>query len=464
MPERPDLLLVTTDQHRGDCLGLDPRHPVRTPFLDELALNGTRFAAAYSACPVCVPARRTLLTGTRPRTHGVLMNGWADLPFPTLPAVLRGAGYQTHLVGKLHFQPSRARHGFDSADWADAPWHHDDAAARDNDYFRFLARNGVDSREAQAHGATPNGHPARPWHLDERLHYSNWAASAALDFLERRDPTCPFFLNLSFLHPHQPLTPPRDYLDKYLRPEVEIPPPDVGEWVDADAGRGPIPVEPWRIELPAAEMRYVRAAYYATIEHLDAQIGRVLRALPRGTVVLFTSDHGEMLGDHRWLRKRTPWEPSARVPMLLAGPGVPRGRVDDRPVELMDVMPTLLGAAGVAVPESVEGMSLLGHDRREYVHGECAAVPTTNSGMQYVTDGRRKFCWWPGRGEGQFFDLEADPRELRDRIDDPSRADQVARWRSRLVAELDGRPEGFVVDGRLAKLAGPTPVVLPAGR
>ena len=456
MSDRPNILLLMTDQHRADCLSAErSRHPVRTPFLDEVAATGTRFTRAYSACPVCVPARRTLMTGTRPRTHRLVMNGWCDLPFPTLPGVLRDAGYQTHLVGKLHFAPSRARYGFDSMRWADAPWYHDDPVGRDNDYFRFLAAHGISPAEAQAHAMTANGHPARPFHLDERFHFSNWCAAEALEFLDRRDPTCPFFLNVSLIHPHQPLTPPRDYLDKYLRPEVDVPPPVVGDWVDAAPdGR----VESWRIDLPPAEARYQRAAYYATIEHLDGQLGRVLRAVPRDTIVLFCSDHGEMLGDHRWMRKRTPYEGSARVPMLLRLPGQSPA-VDDRPAELMDVMPTLLDAAGVDVPETVGGQSLLGDARRGFVHGECSEVPTMNSGMQYVTDGRRKFCWWPGRGEGQFFDLEADPDERFDVIDD--RPDEAAEWRGRLVGELDGRPEGFVKDGELARLPGPTPAVVP---
>ncbi|MFW6058861.1 MAG: sulfatase/phosphatase domain-containing protein, partial [Phycisphaeraceae bacterium] len=177
--------------------------------------------------------------------------------------------------------------------------------------------------------------------------------------------------------------------------------------------------------------------------------------------------------DHQWLRKRTPFEPSARVPMLMYGHGlhdetlIPRGEVVDAPVELMDIMPTLLEIAGADVPETVEGASLLPLVRgkrggwRDYVHGECAMVPTADSGMQYLTDGRRKYVWWPGQGVEQFFDLEQDPDEMHDLAQEASRADEIARWRQRLIAELTGRPEGFVANGKLAKLDGPTPSLLP---
>lgn len=470
----PNILLLMTDEQRGDCLGSERKRsgiPVRTPFLDELALNGTRFSAAYSACPVCVPARRTTMTGQRPSSHGLLCNGWAPLLAPTLPQVLHDHGYQTHLVGKLHFKPQRARFGFDAMDWADSPV----IAGDSNDYTRFLRENGVGPdafRAGQHHGCTSNGVPTAPWHLDDRLHFTSWCSTKAVDFLERRDPSCPFFLKVSFVHPHQPLTPPRYLLEKYLRPECPIPEPFVGDWarVFADDEWPNLPVDAWRINLPLEEMRYMRAAYYATVEHIDLQIGRILRNIPKNTVVIFTSDHGEMLGDHQWQRKRNPWEPSARVPMIVQLPegyDQANGQTCDAPVELMDIMPTLLAAAGADIPETVDGSSMLplcAGDQsrwRDYVHGECNTMVEFGSGMQYVTDGKQKLTWFPGRGEGQFFDLENDPKEMTNCIDDPVYADAVRLWTGRLIEELEGRPEGFVASGKLQKLNGSTPVVVP---
>ncbi len=463
--DRPNILLLMTDQQRGDCLGLDGHPVLQTPNLDHLGATGFHFRRAYTACPVCIPARRTLMTGQTPAHHGVLMNYHTWLDGPTLPGELAKAGYQTHLVGKLHLWPHRKRYGFESEQWSDTP-----RPDRDDDYQRFLRRHGADGpRLSAAHGMNSNGWNVRPWHLDERYHFTNWCASMAIDFLERRDPTRPFFLKVSFIHPHQPCTPPRDLYDRYLG--MDLPEPYVGDWARVyDAPRRGLPVAAWRVCLERALMRQYRAAYWASITHIDSQIGRLVECLPRNTVVLFLSDHGEMLGDHQWIRKRSAYEPSARVPFLVNLPGrvgIAGGRAIDAPVELMDVMPTLLDLAGCDVPETCDGRSLVplmrgdAGDWRAFVHGECAEMPTAGTGQQYLTDGHRKYIWLPGQGQEQYFDLDADPREMHDLAADPDRADEVAAWRERLVEMLAGRPEGFTEGGRLRKLDGPTAFCLP---
>jgi arylsulfatase A-like enzyme len=315
-----------------------------------------------------------------------------------------------------------------------------------------------------------NGWNARPWHLPEEYHFSNWCATMACEFLERRDPTVPFFLKVSFIHPHQPCTPPPYYWDLYM--DMELPEPYVGDWarVFDEPQRGQA-VASWRTCLEPALARQMRAGYYGAITHIDHQIHRILEVVPRNTIVLFLADHGEMLGDHQWIRKRSAYEPSARIPFVLRlppGMGIEGGREVHELVELMDVMPTLLEAAGAPIPETVDGRSLLpllrgdAADWRPYLHGECAEVPEAGgTGMQYLTDGRRKYIWHPGTGVEQYFDLEADPREMHDLAADPDRADEVAGWRGRLVEELEGRPEGFVESGHLRVLGRMTPFCLP---
>lgn len=463
--DRPNILLLMTDQQRGDCLGIDGHPVLQTPNLDHLAATGLHFRKAYTACPVCIPARRTLMTGRTPAGHGVLMNYQTWLGGPTLPGELAKAGYQAHLVGKLHLWPHRKLYGFGSAEWSDAP-----RPDRMDDYQRFLRRHGLSgSRLSAAHGMNSNGWNARPWHLEERFHFSNWCADMAVDFLGRRDPTAPFFLKVSFIHPHQPCTPPRDYYERYMA--MDLPPPVVGDWARVfDEPQRGLPVASWRTALDPQVMKQYQAAYFGSVNHIDDQVGRILEILPRNTIVLFLSDHGEMLGDHQWIRKRNAYEPSARIPFIMRLPGsmgIEQGHRCDRLVELMDVMPTLLEAAGAPIPETVEGHSLLALARgeeegwREILHGECAEVPETGSGMQYLTDGRWKYVWWPGTGGEQLFDLENDPRERHDLADDPGHIADLKTWRERLIERLDGRPEGFTDGRRLLTLDGPTPFCLP---
>ncbi|MBW1697742.1 MAG: arylsulfatase [Deltaproteobacteria bacterium] len=464
---RPNILLLMADQQRGDCLGIEGHPVLQTPHLDYLAATGVRFSRAYSACPVCIPARRTLMTGRKPANHGVLMNYHTWLDGPTMPGELSKAGYQTHLVGKLHLWPKRKLYGFNSADWADSPHERERV---DDDYIRFLRREGItETRPGVVYGAHWNGWNARPWHLEERLHFSNWCAQSAMDFLERRDPTVPFFLKVSFHQPHQPCTPPQVYWDRYMN--MDLPEPYVGQWAKVfDKPQRGLPIDSWRTALEPVVMKQYRAGYYGTINHIDDQIGRILKELPVNTIVIFISDHGDMLGDHQWIRKRTAYEPSARIPFLIRFPqeaDIEQGRVIDEVVELMDIMPTVLEACGISIPETVDGMSLFPLLRkqnikwRRYLHGECCDIPSLNSGMQYLTDGKKKYIWFPGSGTEQYFDLQADPREMTNLAGQADCRDEIEYWRSVLISELAGRPEGFT-DGKQLKVLGkPTPAWLP---
>ncbi len=471
MDSRPDILLLMSDQHRGDCLGCAGHPAVQTPHLDGLAAEGVRFPHAYSECPVCVPARRTLMTGRFPARHGVVMNHIPEtpLPGPTLPERLTRYGYHTHLCGKLHLTPPRKLHGFMSADWADNPKAAPkvkDGRTVVSDYQRFIAAEGPRVPAfSDAHGLSANTPVARAWHGEERLHFTNWVTDRALDFLDRRDPTAPFFLKVSYLHPHPPCTPPQFYYDRYLGMDFAERP--VGNWARLfDEPPRRHPRDPHRIHLPPAAQRQLEAAYYGCINHIDDQINRILMALPRPaeTLILYVSDHGEMLGDHQWFRKHVPWEGAARIPFIIRPPeswGIRPGHECPAPVQLADVMPTVLAAAGIDIPETVDGTDLRPAVEgtgapREFVHGECAQVPTLGSGVHYLTDGRRKYIWFPGAGTEQFFNLEHDPCECHDLAAEPGAAGEVARWRARLAERLNGRPEGFVSSGRLNRLDGPT--------
>ena len=466
---RPNILLIMTDQQRFDAIGGVEKSVVDTPYLDQLRTQGVQFTSAYTACPVCIPARRTLMSGQTPAHHGLLANEHhTQLSGPTLPGLLTQAGYHTHLCGKLHLFPGRKLYGFMSADWADGS-HKSEPGQPANDYDRYLQEHGLYTDAGFAHGAHQNGFVARPYHMEERYHFTNWCFERAMNFLERRDPTVPFFLNISVHQPHAPCTPPAYYFDKYMR--RDFPDPYTADW-DKELPNSQVgtPVTSMRVNPTANYMKELRAGYYGCCEHIDHQMGRLLAYLPENTVVIFTSDHGDMLGDHGFIRKRNPYEGSAHVPFVINLPkplakqlGVKPGTVCSEAIEIMDIMPTILDLCGIDIPDTVDGLSIVPAMQgkglaREYVHGECCSIGTLGSGMQYLTDGKMKYIYFPGLGKEQLFDLESDRYEQHDLSQEAAWADETAKWRNRLIEELTGRPEGFVQDGQLQKLDGPTVV------
>ena len=480
---RPNIILITTDQQRGDCLGIEGHPVLQTPNIDWLARSGTHFRRGYSECPSCIPARRTLMSGQAPAVNGVVsmgtggweVEGWH--PAHTLAGELSRAGYQTEMVGKLHLFPYRKRYGFDHLRLSDAPFQL--GTYPENDYTDWLAEGGAVPVEAgMAHGVSCNGWVGRPHYLPEHKMHAFWCVDQALDFLNKRDPTAPFFLNVSFFDPHPPLTPPAFYYDRYIT--RDLPPPVVGDWVaDIDAAfdepqKGLHP-DALRIKLDEATMRCARAGYYGLINFVDDQVGRLLNSLAaagllNNTFILFASDHGEMLGDHNLFRKTFAYEPSARVPFLARAAQTmeyPAEIVTAAPVGLQDIMPTLLDVAGIEIPEAVTGRSLLplmrGEENgwREYLHGEHAGDYRYEDGMHYLTDGHHKYIWYSQTGHEQFFNLDEDPQELRDVARQDRVESLLAPWRQRLVSTLRDRPEGFS-DGERLIVGRPHKAMVPA--
>jgi arylsulfatase len=451
MTERPNILLINTDQQRGDCLGVEGHPVLQTPNMDGIAAAGVRFTHFYSACPSCIATRRCMLSGQDPQTHGMVgyRGGVEWDPPATLPGVLREHGYQTWLVGRsMHQYPPRKRYGYDEMET--------NCHTGAFDYDDWLREVGPrDSGGWFGGGVMHNDWTARPWHLDDHLHFTNWTVTRALRFLQRRDPSCPFFLTVGFIAPHPPLQPPAFYLERYLRSGV--PEPIIGDWAEPpEFGRAGDHVSPETVHLTGEALLSARAGYYGLINHVDDQLRRLLnpvigidRMTGSNTVVVFTSDHGEMLGDHYMWRKSRAYEPSARVPLLIRAPerfGLKQASVVDLPATHADLMPTLLDMAGVDIPDSVDGRSLLPLMRgesvpwREYLHIEHAPH------HQALTDGQEKYLWHPADGREQFFDLASDPTECHDLAADPGHADRVQLWRRRLIEELAGRPEGFTRD------------------
>jgi arylsulfatase len=458
--DRPNIILITTDQHRGDCLGIDGHPVVQTPNLDALAASGIRFRRGMTESPSCIPARRCLMTGMAPAAQGMVGMTSADWNPPhTLAGSLRDAGYQTALIGKLHLAPKGKRFGFEIQELADGPYEYEG-----NAYTRWLRdEHGIKDVDAGiAHGVDVNGWIGRPGHLTEQQGMTYWCTSRAIDFLHyQRDPTAPFFLNVSIFDPHPPLVPPEWYYNRYI--QREFPEPVIGDWAHDPGGPAAgYPTAAWRVNLSPEQMRCCRAAYYATVNYIDDQIGRLVQYLRReklynNTLILFTSDHGEMLGDHHLFRKCWPYEGSARVPYLLKPPDSwgAQARISDCPVGLQDVMPTLLDAADTSIPDDCTGRSLLPIVRaesgsvREALHIEDSGTYEAIDGYHALISERHKYIWYSQRGTEHLFDLETDPDELTD-LALSDRADRLLTpWREKLAGVLANRPEGFVDAGRL---------------
>ncbi len=417
---QPNILLVIADQWSANRLGCAGHPTVQTPTLDQIARNGIRFTRAYSECPICIPARRTLMTGTTPRTHGdrVFRKSQPMPSLPTLAGCFRDAGYQAFCVGKLHVFPERDRIGFDDVLLSEEGRPH----LAIDDYSLYLSDHGF-TGSAFAHGLPNNSYIHRPWHLPEHCHVTNWATQAMCRVIKRRDPTRPAFWTLSYEAPHPPLAPLAAYMEHYRQFDME--PPLEAPWSD-DRKRLPHALQALlnyypRFDGPA--LQEIKRAYYALCTHLDHQLRIVLGTLREereldNTIILFCSDHGEMLGDLGLFAKRTFYEGSAGIPMILMGlPGdcrIEPGTCDDRLVGLQDVMPTLLGLAGINVPESCDGLSMTGERRREVLYGE---VLENNSASRMMHDGRYKLIWYPAGNFIQLFDLELDPEESRNIAD-----------------------------------------------
>lgn len=457
---KPNLLLIVADQFRGDCLGSSGHPDVRTPYLDSLALSGLSFDHMYSSCPTCIAARAALHTGMDQKHHGrVGYQDGVEWRYPhTLARELSNAGYYTQCVGKMHVHPLRRSLGYDNIELHDGYLHYYRKNSRPSyedqrftdDYFYWLRdRLGV-SRDLTDTGIDCNSWLARPWPYEEYLHPTNWVTDRSIDFFRRRDRDVPFFLTVSYVRPHPPFDAPQCFFDMY---SGSLTPPLRGDWDDVEAREGDSGLVFDSMTGPRGlrAIHDMQAGYYACISHLDNQIGRLLDALysyslRENTIIMFTSDHGEMLGDHALYRKGYPYEGSARVPLLISGPDIPRGR-SGKLCELRDVLPTLLTAAGAEIPSTVDGFDALGSREHEYIHGEHLLGGGYSN--HYIVTSRDKYIWFSQSGKEQYFELSTDPGETRDAHSDVRCAARIDYLRSCLVFELEDREEGFIQNGAL---------------
>jgi arylsulfatase A-like enzyme len=448
---RSNVLLICADHWAAEHLGFAGNPAIITGGLNEIASCGIRYTNAYSECPVCIPARRTLMTGMSPKSHGD--RAFNDqLTFPnvtTLAQAFRDAGYQADAVGKLHVHPQRDRIGFDSVlldDEGRPQW------GTLDDYDIYLGDQGLAGRQYD-HGMSNNQYYWRPWHLAEEHHATAWAGRNMARMIKRRNPNKPAFWYLGFRHPHPPLVPPQAYVDLYRNVDIED--PYVGEWTKK-INELPFPISALlsRTTLYTKEqLRDAKRAFYALCTQIDHQIRYLigtlrLEGILDNTVILFTSDHGDMLGNHDMAAKRVFYESSANIPMILmpnkGNPKVKDGIVDDRLVGFADVMPTLLDLCGIPIPNTVDGISMVGERKREHLYGECGE---DDHATRMIREDRYKLIYYPTGNHFQLFDMIADPREMTDLASDPAVSGELGRLKQVLLGEVYGSDMAWVKDG-----------------
>lgn len=420
MAEHPNILLIFTDMQRADTIHALGNPVIRTPNLDRLVREGTAFSSAYSPCPVCIPARWCMHYGQYTGASGLYVNGrMPEDNGQSLPALLGRSGYFTQSIGKCHFTPDKAAsRGFNRRLIQEEGCSNPET----DDYVRWLCDNGYDYDEPHGTRGEMYYTPQVSLH-GEADHPSQWIGDRSIDFIrEHHGAREPWFLFASFIHPHPPCAPPKPWHKLYRAPYMPLPnvPPDWEShytWINRFQNR-----YKYRDQgIDRNLVRGIKAYYYATISFVDYQVGRILAALEEAgqldsTLVLFTSDHGEYLGDYNCFGKRSMHDPSSRVPLLARRPGMfPEGRVCDTPVSLVDIFPTCVQAAGV----DTSGMSFPGLDladlavsgtSREYVFSHFGQ---DQKAIYMIVSREWKYVYSVAERHEFLFDRINDPRETR---------------------------------------------------
>ncbi|GIK98100.1 MAG: choline-sulfatase [Alphaproteobacteria bacterium] len=440
--KRPNFLFIMADQLAAPALAAYGHKVTRTPRIDSLAEHGVTFENAYCNFPICAPSRFSMLSGQLPSRIGAYDNA-AEFPssVPTLMHYLRGAGYQTCLSGKMHFVGADQLHGFEdrlttdiypadfgwTPDWANKAlkysWSH---------HMQSVMEAGTCQRSLQ---------------IDFDDDVANQAVQKIFD-LARGPDERPFFLCVSFTHPHDPFTCLPEHWERYDHDQIDMPavPALPVDKLDPHARRLHFMDSVHRYDVTEEVVRRARHAYYGMISYVDDQVGRLMSALHRAgladdTIVIFTGDHGEMLGERGMWYKMTFYEWSARIPLIVHAPKLFGPRRVRENVSLVDLLPTLLDfATDDHMPELIDPID--GRSLVRLVHGEDESWPDMVL-SEYLAEGSvdpilmlkrgsRKFVY--SRTDGtMLFDLATDPHELDDLAKKPGHGEEVAR----LTAEVD---------------------------
>ncbi|MHC4324323.1 MAG: sulfatase family protein [Planctomycetota bacterium] len=418
---KPNFLWICTDQQRWNTIAALGNKHIHTPNLDRLVRMGTSFTKAHCVGPVCTASRANFLTGMYPSAVAGCKNGAAYWPekAPLVTKLLKDAGYACGLSGKLHLSSAYGskgekrpeNDGYSEFYYSHSPWQ----GWPENDYLQWLKDKGYEYERVKE----------MPWAQQAPLHQTTWCCDRAIDFMKRHKGK-PWLFSVNIFDPHGPFDPPKDFLEHCGYNLDNIPLPlfkktDLNEKAFVRSPRNPTDLE----------AKTTLAKYWAMVELIDDNVGHMLKALKEtgqmdSTVIIFTSDHGEMAGDHGLYSKGLFYEGSIRVPLIFAGPGICKNRQVDSLVELTELAPTILKMAGLPLPSKIQGKSLVAvlegkTDKvRDFLHGQHYACTGPAEGSpdweeDYSTmyrDDKYKHIVYHGRRRGELFDMQADPNEF----------------------------------------------------
>lgn len=453
--QRPNILWICTDQQRCDTIASLGNDRINTPNIDRLVDEGVTFTNAFCQSPVCTPSRASFLTGRYASTTGCRQNG-QKIPETErlIPRLLADEGYRCGLAGKLHLAScangrveERIDDGYDVFHWS----HHPQPDWPENAYTQWLHSKGVSWHDLYAADADSSAGPdskslVTPG-MPAEYHQTTWCAEMAIDFIrEMITPEYadkPWLFSVNCFDPHHAFDPPADYLAKYNPADMPVPKTRDGEWNNKtryqqldhqQAHNEPGYISP--ASLTVEEMQEMTAAYYAMIELIDDQVGRMVAALEdtgqlENTIVIFMSDHGEMLGDHGlYLKGPHFYDEAVRVPLITRYPKhFQQGLQANGLVELIDIAPTLLQAANIELYAGFQGRSLWDictgkaspDDHREHVYCEYDNAWTHHRAYgSMLRTKHEKIVAYHGVDEGELYDLRTDPEEFHNLWNEPS--------------------------------------------
>ncbi len=440
--DRPNIILIMTDQQRADTIGALNAPWMRTPNLDRLATEGTAFSECFVNSPVCVGARASLFTGKYPHGCQVFSNfqPWQ----PTWVNLLADSGYHCVNIGKMHINPYDAPGGFHQrliVENKDRPLFLEerDRAIYDEWDKALRARKLLKPSRYNRYATDPAGYKealgAFSWHLDEDMHPDNFIGDTVCWWIGDRKNSDPLFLQIGFPGPHPPYDPTPDALQAYSN--VDIPVPFISESEIRSQPKAQQTLRDnmiefnfdsiaWRRNVSSEDLLRLRRHYAANVSMIDYQVGRILNALDaRGyldnAIVIFTSDHADALGDHGHIQKWTMYDTVVRVPLIFWSKNLPiKSFINSDLVQLFDVAPTILEVAGLEIPQDFEARSLWGamsdsgnYQARDAVYSELAKdhIQTGSEFILMRRDKRWKIVLYLDDHEGELYDLEADPGE-----------------------------------------------------